>query len=582
MESNNSNDENIAKQSWHNHLKRNQSVLVDLLHGQFKSQITCPDCKRVSVTYDPFMSISVPIPNKKKKEIEFFYVFHDLKQKPYKIVLPFDTADHTVKDLKAQTAKLVNRDPNSFNFVLWSQTSKEVVGDEGKTSTNEIYKKGKQKNLFAIEHSPEDLKLGAKLEHVDFVLTIKSTNYFGRVVRKPFTFVRTMSFEPNSTARQVYLKVFKTFRFLYDEYLPEPQRQNWLKLSDEEAFREVIESKDFKNKHFRIYLISNARGTQECYFCGDKRCENCELECSNQKRLDQLLTRIKDKSFQLSMELCFQNMPTEIELGRLNTCIDLQKKLREEKGDDASKSEPKEEKKEPEVQIYDCFRQFEQPEQLGEDNQWYCSKCKKHQQAIKKMEIYKAPPILIIHLKRFKESATKYFPGKLEAMVNFPIQDLDLSEFVKNHELPMDYPISHPPRTKDQQEAQKPLAENNKKPSNSKPAHGATLNNNRPRGNQPVEETKGSKSTKKNKLAYDLFGVVNHYGSTGFGHYTAFAKNWKSGSWDCYDDSHVTPQDPKDVCTPAAYVLFYKRKDWNFKPTDTAADTLNVQKLSAK
>ena len=29
----------------------------------------------------------------------------------------------------------------------------------------------------------------------------------------------------------------------------------------------------------------------------------------------------------------------------------------------------------------------------------------------------------------------------------------------------------------------------------------------------------------KCKLVYDLFAVSNHYGSVGFGHYTAFGKN---------------------------------------------------------
>ena len=28
-------------------------------------------------------------------------------------------------------------------------------------------------------------------------------------------------------------------------------------------------------------------------------------------------------------------------------------------------------------------------------------------------------------------------------------------------------------------------------------------------------------------FVYDLFGISNHYGGLGGGHYTAFAKNWK-------------------------------------------------------
>ena len=61
---------------------------------------------------------------------------------------------------------------------------------------------------------------------------------------------------------------------------------------------------------------------------------------------------------------------------------------------------------------------------------------------------------------------------------------------------------------------------------------------------------------------YRLFAVTNHYGSSGYGHYTAFARDvWSepAGSWYRYDDSAVTPVDEDDVRSPAAYVLFYAR-----------------------
>eukprot|EP00829_Urostomides_striatus_P004573 TRINITY_DN14989_c0_g1_i1.p3 TRINITY_DN14989_c0_g1~~TRINITY_DN14989_c0_g1_i1.p3 ORF type:complete len:117 (+),score=56.62 TRINITY_DN14989_c0_g1_i1:45-353(+) len=53
----------------------------------------------------------------------------------------------------------------------------------------------------------------------------------------------------------------------------------------------------------------------------------------------------------------------------------------------------------------------------------------------------------------------------------------------------------------------------------------------------------------------------NHYGSMGFGHYTAFAWNHHNKGWYKFDDSSVSRIDPDDVCSPAAYALFYKRKD---------------------
>ena len=58
---------------------------------------------------------------------------------------------------------------------------------------------------------------------------------------------------------------------------------------------------------------------------------------------------------------------------------------------------------------------------------------------------------------------------------------------------------------------------------------------------------------------YELIGVSNHFGSTGGGHYTAFARA-ESGQWHKFDDSHTAAVEPKDVVTPAAYVLMYVRK----------------------
>ena len=41
---------------------------------------------------------------------------------------------------------------------------------------------------------------------------------------------------------------------------------------------------------------------------------------------------------------------------------------------------------------------------------------------------------------------------------------------------------------------------------------------------------------KGSNLIYDCYGVVNHYGSSHFGHYTAFVK--REDGWYCADDSN--------------------------------------------
>ena len=66
--------------------------------------------------------------------------------------------------------------------------------------------------------------------------------------------------------------------------------------------------------------------------------------------------------------------------------------------------------KKGETTLQDCFKLFEEPETLGEDNAWFCPTCKDFVLARKQMLIYKAPKIMAICLKRFKRK--EYFQEK--------------------------------------------------------------------------------------------------------------------------------------------------------------------------
>ena len=55
---------------------------------------------------------------------------------------------------------------------------------------------------------------------------------------------------------------------------------------------------------------------------------------------------------------------------------------------------------------------------------------------------------------------------------------------------------------------------------------------------------------------YDLYGIINHYGSINSGHYTAIIKNSKK-EWIMCDDSSVYKIEEKRVMHSNAYILFY-------------------------
>lgn len=66
-------------------------------------------------------------------------------------------------------------------------------------------------------------------------------------------------------------------------------------------------------------------------------------------------------------------------------------------------------------------------------------------------------------------------------------------------------------------------------------------------------------SQKKDQDKYELYGIVNHYGNCGGGHYTAFAKNFLDKKWYVFDDSDVQPIKESQLVTKAAYLLFYQK-----------------------
>ncbi|EDO18549.1 hypothetical protein Kpol_2001p54 [Vanderwaltozyma polyspora DSM 70294] len=62
---------------------------------------------------------------------------------------------------------------------------------------------------------------------------------------------------------------------------------------------------------------------------------------------------------------------------------------------------------------------------------------------------------------------------------------------------------------------------------------------------------------------YDLVSVDNHYGGLGGGHYTAYVKNFVDKKWYYFDDSRVTETVPERSIAGSAYLLFYMRRSDN-------------------
>lgn len=78
------------------------------------------------------------------------------------------------------------------------------------------------------------------------------------------------------------------------------------------------------------------------------------------------------------------------------------------------------------VDLDHCLRAFTSEEKLEES--YHCGHCKSRQPATKKLQIWKLPPILIVHLKRFNFVNNKWV--KSQKVVNFPFKNFDPTPYL--------------------------------------------------------------------------------------------------------------------------------------------------------
>ncbi|CEM27248.1 unnamed protein product [Vitrella brassicaformis CCMP3155] len=188
------------------------------------------------------------------------------------------------------------------------------------------------------------------------------------------------------------------------------------------------------------------------------------------------------------------------------------------------------------VTLDDCVRLYCETEILGTDDQWHCPRCKEFRQASKKLDIWRLPDILIIHLKRFLFRKNSHFRQKIETTIEFPVDEpLDLRPYLP----------------------QEALEEEVRRAQAAWAAHPAASSSSSSSAAAAAAEPEVPESG-EDALLYDLYGVSEHSGSCGGGHYTA---NVKLGDeWYGFNDAHVGRERASDVCNRYAYLLFYKRR----------------------
>lgn len=153
--------------------------------------------------------------------------------------------------------------------------------------------------------------------------------------------------------------------------------------------------------------------------------------------------------------------------------------------------------------MYDCFKMFTEEEFLQGDDKAYCSKCKDHCNATKKLVFYRVPNVLVLHLKRFSIQGEK-----LVNEIAYPLENLDISQYIDSEALKAAYSTNGP--------------------------------------------------------LYKLTGIVQHFGSVGGGHYKNMGLREvpnEPAAWYSYNDSTAKrASEPSAKSASQAYILFYVKQ----------------------
>eukprot|EP00429_Kryptoperidinium_foliaceum_P000294 CAMPEP_0176021834 /NCGR_PEP_ID=MMETSP0120_2-20121206/10614_1 /TAXON_ID=160619 /ORGANISM="Kryptoperidinium foliaceum, Strain CCMP 1326" /LENGTH=418 /DNA_ID=CAMNT_0017354961 /DNA_START=78 /DNA_END=1330 /DNA_ORIENTATION=- len=151
--------------------------------------------------------------------------------------------------------------------------------------------------------------------------------------------------------------------------------------------------------------------------------------------------------------------------------------------------------------VVQAIEKYLESEELSGDERWLCPKCKRKVDASKKIDIWKLPPVLVLHLKRFEFDPRRMRFGKIDKHLTCPLT-IDLSGFVA--------------------------------------------------------------SPQREHCVYDVVAVANHIGPFGSGHYTACCQVSTVGreavGWYAFNDDRVRQVSSSKAIGKDAYVIFLVRR----------------------
>jgi ubiquitin carboxyl-terminal hydrolase 4/11/15 len=535
---------------------RNQSIIIDLFYGIYKSILYCPNqnCNNISNTFDPYsiitLSLNNNIENQKMKNIQIYFLYADFPCKILNFELEIKE-NSTIKNFRQKINYILHCGVNTFQMYFIKDKIIPILIDETKYNTmDELIKFNENIFLYQIQSivfgkdNSEELKKNYDEIIRNNNLVDERANEFDK--KENYSEENEETFDKEKWIRCIFNNYSYEIKCLNDDtknnYIPKDHfnppkiyyfNKEW---NNEELFHYFAKlniiiyenNNDFMEKNFGEYAsniekyynnpdfkltYSIHEETKYPFFLFYKNSslifkenENENNISTDELNLGKILLLSKDKfiikeeieKIQLIDNKTIKDYQLNFNIVWYPDYLDKIKSfyLRERITKPISFNN---EIDGPDFELTNLLEHFGKLEQLTEENKWYCPKCKEHQLAKKKIEIYTCPEILLIHFKRFKNNY------KLGNLVKFPIEGLDMEKFIHY------------------------------------------------------------KENENSDNVYDLFAISNHVGNLDGGHYFAYCKNIYENKWYEFNDSSVSLIDENNIVSKNAYVLFYKKRNTKYK-----------------
>ena len=461
-------DHEAAAEMWGKILQRDNSVVLDHTYGQHKSTVECPKCKRVSITYNKFNQLTLPVNKKKYGRVLLVRLFKNRKDLNTGDAPEIHTIEITkttsVADVKRHISKQSKIPSKALLAVTISNGEASLVKDFTSTFTS-VKREG---DLVLYEIIPSSRQTGQRNIAYTFILhgTDIEDDIGGDIYGVPLLLSYAVT-DSTISVRQMLMA--------QKCYMMGNSRDS---KNSKDVGAVYACSRRGKVKDSEMDQISEAFGHLSC-----KAGNTMESEWGAKKKKITYMKAIWKEKLKVSVT-------------RVNNA---------DKGDDAEDGDVR---ARDGTTLFSCLNDFTKTEVLDKENLWYCNVCKEHVAGRKKMEVWKLPDVLILHLKRFVYKNPLY-SKKIDTFVSYPLSSLNMKPYCCDK------------------------------------SHGDD-----------------------DYYTYDLYAVSNHFGRMGFGHYTAYARNSfkaqfdkANEEWRDFDDATVSEVSADQVkSNPAAYVLFYQRR----------------------